>query len=117
MTVRRNQTASNPREGVLQNLKKEISTDMVRMANCHAGVLDSNPGRSKRFSPCHYFTGGSGNSVAPESISGNSSVYTLAVVVDAHLSGNKRGKSVVTVPFLTALLSTGSTQEDPSLYN
>ena len=50
-----------------------------------------------------YFTGGSGNSVAPESASGSGSgLYT--VVVDARLSGNKRGKSVVTVPFLTASL-------------
>ena len=41
--------------------------------------------------------------VAPESASGSGSGLYL-VVVDARLSGNKRGKSVVTVPFLTALL-------------
>ena len=40
---------------------------------------------------------------APESASGSGSgLYT--VVVDARLSGNMRGKSVVTVPFLTASL-------------
>ena len=49
------------------------------------------------------FTGGSGNSVAPELASGSGSgLYTA--VVDARLSGNKRGKSVVAVPFLTASL-------------
>ena len=50
-----------------------------------------------------FFIGGSGNSVAPESASGSASGLYL-VVVDARLSGNKRGKSVVTVPFLTASL-------------
>ena len=40
---------------------------MVRVVDCHAGVLGSNPGGPKRFSPWNYFTGGSGNSVAPES--------------------------------------------------
>ena len=72
---------------------------MVRVVDCHAGVLGSNPGGPKIISPWNYFTGGSGNSVAPESASGSSSgLYT--VVVDARLSGNKRG----TVPFLTASL-------------
>ena len=76
---------------------------MVRVVDCHTGVLGWNPGGPKRFSPWNYFTGGSGNSVAPESVSwSGSGLYT--VVVDARLSGNKRGKSVVTVPFLTALL-------------
>ena len=57
----------------------------------------------KILSPWNYFTGDSGNSVAPESTSGSGSgLYT--VVVDAPLSGNKRGKSVVTVPFLTVSL-------------
>ena len=36
---------------------------------------------------------------ASESESGS---WLYLVVVDARLSGNKRGKSVVTVPFLTA---------------
>ena len=50
---------------------------MVRVVDCHAGVLGSNPGRPKRFSPWNYFTGGSGNSVAPESASGSGSgLYT-----------------------------------------
>ena len=76
---------------------------MVRVVDCHAGDLDSNPGRPKRFSPWNYFTGGSGNSVAPESASGsNSWLYT--VMVDGRLSENKRGKSAVTVPLLTASL-------------
>ena len=75
---------------------------MVRVVNCHAGVLGSNTGRPKIFSP-KYFTCGSGDTVAPESASGNSCGLSI-VVVDAWLSGNKRGKSVVTVPFLTASL-------------
>ena len=59
--------------------------------------------RTQTFSPWNYFTGCSGNSMAPESASGSSSgLYT--VVVDARLSGNKRGKGVVTVQFLTASL-------------
>ena len=76
---------------------------MVRVVDCHAGVLGLNPGGSKIFSPWNYFIGGRGNSVAPEwaSVSG-SRIYS--VVVDARLSGNKRGKSLVTVPFLTASL-------------
>ena len=40
--------------------------------------------------------------VATESASGSSSRLYL-VVVDARLSGNKRGKSVATKPFLSAL--------------
>ena len=53
-----------------------------------------NPGGPKIVSPWNYFNGGSGNSVALESASGSrSGLYT--VVVDARLSGNKRGKSVV----------------------
>ena len=76
---------------------------MVREAYCQAGVLGSNPGRPKRFSPWNYFTGGSGNSVGPESASGSGSgLYT--VVVDARVSRNKRGKCVLTVLFLTASL-------------
>ena len=56
-----------------------------------------------RFPPWNYFTGGSGNSVAPESVPGSSSrLYT--VVVDAWILGNKRGKRVVTVPIVTASL-------------
>ena len=47
-----------------------LFSDMVRVVNCHARVLGSNPGGPKRFSPRNYFTGGSGNSVAPESASG-----------------------------------------------
>ena len=58
---------------------------------------------TQRISPWNYFTGGSSNSVAPESASGSGSGLNT-VVVDVRLSGNKRGKSVVTVPFLTAWL-------------
>ena len=69
---------------------------MVRVVDCHTGVLGLNPGGPKIFSPWNYFTGGSGNSVALESASGSGSgLYT--VVVDARLSGNKGGKSVVIV--------------------
>ena len=46
---------------------------MVRVVDCHAGVPDSNPGGAKKFSPLNYFTGGSGNSVAPELASGSGS--------------------------------------------
>ena len=76
---------------------------MVIVVDCHAGVLCSNPSGPKRFSSWNYFTGGSSNSVAPKSAFGSSSGLYL-VVVDARLSGNTRGKSVVTVPFLTASL-------------
>ena len=73
------------------------------MVDCQAGVPGSCPGGPKRFPPWNCFTGGSGNSIVPESASGSGNgPYT--VVVDARLSGNKRGKSVVTVPFLTASL-------------
>ena len=50
-----------------------LFSDMVRVVDCHAGVLGSNPGGPKRFSPWNYFTGGSGNSVAPEAASGSGS--------------------------------------------
>ena len=51
---------------------------MVKVADCHTGVLGSNPGGPKRFSPWNYFTSGSGNLVAPESASGSSSgLYKL----------------------------------------
>ena len=53
--------------------------------------------------PLGIFTGGSRNPVAPELASGSGSGL-FTVVVDVQLSGNKRGKSVVTVPFLTASL-------------
>ena len=50
---------------------------MVRVADCHAGVLGSNPGGPKRFSPWNYYTGGSGNSGAPEGASGSGSGIPL----------------------------------------
>ena len=50
-----------------------LFSDMVRVVDCHAGVLGSNPGGPKMFSPWNYFTGGSGNSGAPESASGSGS--------------------------------------------
>ena len=46
---------------------------MVRVVDCHAGVLGSNPDGPRIFSPRNYFTGGSGNSVAPELASGSGS--------------------------------------------
>ena len=76
---------------------------MVRVVDCHSGVLGLNPGGPKRISPWNYFTGGSANSVAPESAFGSGSGL-CTVVVDTRLSGNKREKSVVTVPFITASL-------------
>ena len=76
---------------------------MVRVVDCHSGVLGSNPGGPKRFSPWNYFTGGSAYPVASESASGSGSGL-CTVVVDTWLSGNKREKSVVTVPFITASL-------------
>ena len=50
---------------------------MVRVVDCHAGVLGLNPGGPKIFSPWNYFTGGSGNSVAPESALGAVGGYRL----------------------------------------
>ena len=77
---------------------------MVRVVDCHTGVLSSNPGGPKIFPlPRNYFTGSSGNSVVHEAASGSGSGQYF-VMVDARLSGNKRGKSVVIVPFLTASL-------------
>ena len=46
---------------------------MVRVVDCHAGVLGSNPGGPRIFSLWNYYTGGSGNSVAPELASGSGS--------------------------------------------
>ena len=46
---------------------------MVKVVDCHAGVLGSNPGGPKIFSSWNYFTGGSGNSVAPELAYGSGS--------------------------------------------
>ena len=37
------------------SLLGQLFSDMVRVVDCHAGVLGSNPGRSKRFSPWNYF--------------------------------------------------------------
>ena len=33
-----------------------LFSDMARVVDCHAGVLGSNPGGPKRFSPWNYFT-------------------------------------------------------------
>ena len=77
---------------------------MVRVVDC----LGSNPDGHKRFSPWNYFTCGSDNLVGPELASGIGSGLYL-VVVDARLSGNKRGKSVMTMPFLTNSLPVGLT--------
>ena len=50
---------------------------MVRVADCHTGFLGSNSGGPKRFSPWICFTGGRGNSVAPESALGAVAGYRL----------------------------------------
>ena len=50
---------------------------MVRVVDCHTGVLGSNPGGPKIFSPWNYFTGGSGYSVAPGATSGSGSGLRL----------------------------------------
>ena len=63
-----------------------IFSDMVRVVDCHTGgVLGSNPGGPKRFSPWNHFTCGSCNLVAPDSASGSGTGLYL-VVVDARLS-------------------------------
>ena len=46
---------------------------MVRVVHGHAGDLGLNPGGPIIFSPLNYFTGGSGNAVAPEPASGSGS--------------------------------------------
>ena len=70
---------------------------MARMVNCHAG-----------FFPWNCFYGVRSNSVAPESDSGSSSgLYSVVCLYERLMLGSqdiKRGKSVVTVPFLTASL-------------
>ena len=75
---------------------------MVRVVDCHTGVLGSNPGEPKDF-PL-----GITSLVAAVILQRLSrplgAVAGYTVVVDVRLSGNKRGKSVVTVPFLTASL-------------
>ena len=37
------------------SLLGKLFSDMVRVVNCHTGVLGSNPGGPKIFSPCNYF--------------------------------------------------------------
>ena len=76
---------------------------MIRVVDCHAGVLGSNPGGPKRFPLRITSLVAAVILVAPESASGSGSGLYL-VVVDARLLRNKRGKSVVTVPFITASL-------------
>ena len=44
---------------------------MVRVVDCHAEVLGSNPGGPKRLSPWNYFNGVRNNSVMLESASGS----------------------------------------------
>ena len=44
---------------------------MVRVEDCHAGVLGSNPGGPRIFSSWNNLNGGSRNSVAPKSASGS----------------------------------------------
>ena len=39
MTVRRNQPARNPREGVLQNLKKERKKERKELAHAHVSLF------------------------------------------------------------------------------
>ena len=77
----------------------------VRVVDCHG----LNPRRIKRFYPWNYFIGGSSNSVTPVLASGSHrGLYSVVChsvrTVDARLSRNKKGKCVVTVPFLTASL-------------
>ena len=54
---------------------------MVRVVDCHAGVLGSNPGGPRIFSSWNYYTGGSGNSGAPELplgvVAGSPSVWLM----------------------------------------
>ena len=77
------------------NLCKRLPNfvNVAALVGCHAGVLGSNHG-PKIFSPWNYFTGGSGNSVAPELASGSGSGLYL-VGVDARLSGNKCSDSAI----------------------
>ena len=83
------------------SLLGQLLSDMVRVVDCHAGVLGLNPGGPKIFSPWNYFTGGSGNSVAPElaAVAGSPRLWLMPGSQEI-----KGGKSVVTVPFLTASL-------------
>ena len=63
----------------------EVS-DMVRVVDCHAGVLGLNSGGLKIFSPWNYYTGGRVNSVAPETASGSAGSGLYTVVFDFRLS-------------------------------
>ena len=38
------------------SLLGQLFSDMVRVVDCHAGVLGSNPGGPKTFSPSNYFS-------------------------------------------------------------
>ena len=81
----------------------QIKTMIDKYGDRMSRFVASYPGLYCLILQVPYIWDGSGNSVAPELASGGGSgLYT--VVVDARLSGNKRGNSVVTVPFLTASL-------------
>ena len=60
-----------------------FSDIMVRAVNCHTGALGSNPGGPNDFHLAwNYFTGGSGNSVAPESQGGGTLIFPAYVGSD-----------------------------------
>ena len=76
-----------------------LLSNIVRVADSHAGVLGLNSGGPKRFSTWNYLTGGSVNLVAPESASVAAQLWLVPGSQEIN-----RGKSVVIVPFLTASL-------------
>ena len=38
------------------SLLGQLFSNMIRVVDCHAGILDSNPGGPKIFSLCNYFS-------------------------------------------------------------
>ena len=66
---------------------------MVRVVDCHAGVLGSNPGGPKDFSLWNYFNGVGSNSVMPGAPSESSSgLYSIVCLYERLMPGSQEIK-------------------------